>query len=79
VVTRKFCKECGTHIFAEISDVPEFITLRAATLDDFGIFVPEYLVWTGSAGKQTVFPQGLPAYLENAPLKMLLRLNLNEL
>jgi hypothetical protein len=72
VVRRKFCKECGTHIFAEISDVPTFITLRAATLEDFGLFVPEYLVWTKSAATSCVFPQGVPSYSENAPMDALL-------
>ncbi|MBN8540714.1 MAG: GFA family protein [Deltaproteobacteria bacterium] len=72
VVTRNFCKNCGSHIFAQISDVPDLVTVRAATLDDFSLFTPQYLVWTQSAGPSCVFPKGIPAFPENAPLAVIL-------
>lgn len=71
-VMRNFCKECGSHVFAQIADVPEIITVKAATLDDFSLFVPEYLVWTRSAGPSCAFPAGVPSFLEEAPLNMLI-------
>lgn len=71
VVTRNFCKACGSHIFAQISDVSEFITVRAATLDEVSFFIPEYLVWTRSAGR-CVFPRGIPSFPESAPLEVVL-------
>ncbi|MGZ3743887.1 MAG: GFA family protein, partial [Pseudobdellovibrionaceae bacterium] len=51
-VTRNFCKECGCHIFSEISDVPEIITLKVETHDDLSVFVPQYLAWVRSADSQ---------------------------
>jgi len=71
-VARNFCKECGSHIFAEISDVPELLTIKAGTLDDCSLFDPEYLVWTRSAAPSCIFPAGVPFFPENAPLEVLL-------
>jgi hypothetical protein len=73
-VTRNFCRDCGSHIFAEISDIPDLITIRAASLDNFELFVPDYLVWTRSAGPLCPFPAGVPSFQENAPLEMVLGL-----
>lgn len=70
-VRRNFCAECGSHIFAQIADFPEIVTVRAATLDDFHLFKPEYLVWTQSAGSSCTFPSGIPLFRESAPLEIL--------
>jgi hypothetical protein len=71
-VKRNFCKECGCHVFALISDIDSLVTLRANTLDDFSLFAPEYLVFTKSVGPSCVLPAGVPAFLEGAPLGMVL-------
>lgn len=72
-VTRNFCKECGSHIFSQISDISEIVTVKAATLDNFSAFIPEYLVWTQNTAPSCVLPTGVPAYLENAPLNLILK------
>lgn len=72
VVTRNFCKDCGSHIFSLVSDIPVILTVKAVTLDDFKTFVPDYLVWTESAGNSCAFPVGVPRFSQEAPLKMLL-------
>lgn len=71
-VIRNFCRECGSHIFSQIADILEIITIKAATLDDFSTFTPEYLVWTRSAGPACAFPSGVPSFLESPPLAMVL-------
>lgn len=71
-VTRNFCKDCGSHVFSEMSDVPQIITVKAVTLDNFNSFVPDYLVWTESASVSCAFPEGIPAFSQSAPLEMLL-------
>ncbi|MEW6056579.1 MAG: GFA family protein [Bdellovibrionota bacterium] len=71
-VMRNFCKECGSHVFSQITDLPEIITVKAATLDDFSLFAPEYLVWTRSAGPSCAFPARVPAFSEDAPLNIVL-------
>lgn len=71
-VIRNFCRECGSHVFSQIPDIPEIVTVKAATLDDFSRFIPEYLVWTRSAGPSCAFPTGVPSFPEDASLEMLL-------
>ena len=74
-VTRNFCKDCGTHIFSQISDVPDFITVKAVTMDNFNMFKPDYLVWTESAVDFCAFPDGITKYRQGAPLEILLGVN----
>lgn len=71
-VARHFCKECGSHIFSQISDVPEIVTVKAATLDDLNVFVPQYVVWIRSACAFVPLPTMIPHFKENAPLEMVL-------
>lgn len=71
-VKRNFCPKCGSHVFAQMVDFPEIVTVKAATLDDFSVFTPEYLVWTQSACLSCTFPSGTPSFPKSAPLEMLL-------
>lgn len=71
-VKRHFCKDCGSHIYAQISDAAEILTVKAATLNDLSIFAPEYLVWTENAGTRHTLHRGVPAFEQNAPLEMIL-------
>lgn len=71
-VTRNFCKECGSHVYSQISDVPDFITVKAVTLNDFKNFKPDYLVWTESASAICAFPEGIARYEQSAPIEVLL-------
>lgn len=71
-VTRNFCKDCGSHIFSVMSDVPDFLTVKAVTLDNFNSFIPDYLVWTESAVASCAFPEGVPTFSQSAPLEILL-------
>ena len=48
-VYRGFCSECGTPMFAKNGAHPEFIGIKAATLDDPTLFKPSIDSWTDSA------------------------------
>jgi len=74
IVTRNFCRECGSHIYSQISDVPEIVTVKVATFDDTSDFAPQYLVWVRSAPPSCTFPKDVPSFQENAPMEMLLSL-----
>jgi hypothetical protein len=74
-VTRNFCKSCGTHVFSQISDVPDFLTVKAVTMDNFNLFEADYLVWTESAVNAGPFPAGVALYPQSAPLEVLLGVN----
>lgn len=71
-VSRNFCRECGSHVFSQISDVPGIVTVKAATLDNFATFIPQYIVWVRNVGPNFSPPSGLPTFQENAPLELVL-------
>ena len=48
-VRRAFCGACGAALLAATSTRPNFIGLRAGSLDDPSWFRPTADVWTGSA------------------------------
>ncbi len=48
-VRRGFCPECGSPLFASSGAHPEFLSIKAASLDDPGSFRPTIDAWTSSA------------------------------
>lgn len=46
---RRFCPACGVHLFSEAEVRPQLIIVRAGTLDDPAIAVPQAVIWTASA------------------------------
>jgi hypothetical protein len=71
-VMRQFCNSCGCHIFSKISDMPEIVTVKAATLDNFDFFIPKYLAWTQSANHSTELPKNIPSFPGNPSLEIVL-------
>jgi hypothetical protein len=49
IARRGFCRDCGTPLFASSSASPEFLGVRAASLDNPAWFSPEANVWVRSA------------------------------
>lgn len=48
-VTRQFCPNCGTHLFAKSSARPQFRVVRAGNLDEPSSIRPSMHVWSASA------------------------------
>ncbi|HWA13057.1 MAG TPA: GFA family protein [Burkholderiales bacterium] len=48
-VRRRFCPDCGSHLFADSSGRPGFIVLRVGTLDDPSSIRPGTNIWSASA------------------------------
>lgn len=48
-MTRGFCATCGTPVTSASEARPEFVILRAGTLDDTSIARPSLSIWTESA------------------------------
>lgn len=48
-VTRRFCANCGTQLFADSSGRPGLTVVRVGTLDDPSRERPTTNIWTGSA------------------------------
>jgi hypothetical protein len=49
VAHRSFCESCGTPLFASSSAAPQFLGVKAASLDDPRWFRPSADVWVASA------------------------------
>jgi hypothetical protein len=48
-VTRQFCPNCGTQLFAKSSARPQFRVVRAGNLDDPSSVQPSTNIWAASA------------------------------
>lgn len=46
---RRFCKTCGTPLFSQASDRPDFIVVRVGALDDREAGKPSGFIWIASA------------------------------
>jgi hypothetical protein len=46
---RRFCSACGSPIFSTIESMPEFVFLKAGTIDDTSWIEPAVEIWTRSA------------------------------
>ncbi|HXT06733.1 MAG TPA: GFA family protein [Roseiarcus sp.] len=57
---RSFCPKCGTPVFSEAEPRPDFIIVRAGTLDDIEIGKPIGTIWTRSAPSWACIDEDLP-------------------
>jgi len=48
-ITRQFCPNCGTHLFAKSSGRPQFRVVRTGNLDEPSSFRPGMNIWAASA------------------------------
>jgi hypothetical protein len=48
-IKRRFCPQCGAHLFANSSARPQFTVVRAGTLSDPSSIKPTANIWTVSA------------------------------
>lgn len=48
-VTRQFCSNCGTHLFARSNTRPQFRVVRVGNLDDPSSIQPNVNIWVASA------------------------------
>ncbi len=61
-VSRSFCPACGSAICSTNSSMPGMVFLRASSLDDPDIFVPQLVVYTRSAAAWDLIDPDLPAF-----------------
>jgi hypothetical protein len=67
VIDRKFCANCGTQMFGETAARPNFVVVRAGTLDDPSIFKPVAYIWTISAPSWVCMDEAIPKFEKQAP------------
>jgi hypothetical protein len=64
---RRFCPKCGVHLVSEAEERPQVIILRAGTLDDASVAVPQGNIWTKSAPPWAHLDPKLPAFEGQPP------------
>jgi hypothetical protein len=63
---RRFCPQCGTHLFSEAETRPHLVFVRAGTLDDPELARPLVTIWTASAPSWACIDETIPR-LEGQP------------
>ena len=64
---RRFCPECGTHLFSEAESRPHLIIVRNGALDDTALLKPSATIWTDSAPEWAWIDETLPQHAGQPP------------
>jgi hypothetical protein len=64
--TRSFCGTCGTPLFTRGEKIPDFMSIRFSTLDDYSDFTPAIDIFAGQAQPWACLDQALPRF-EQSP------------
>jgi hypothetical protein len=64
---RSFCPKCGTHLFNQADERPNFIVVRVGTLDDPEIGKPSTTIWTDAAPSWACINPDLPKFPAQPP------------
>lgn len=65
-VRRRFCPQCGCHLFADSTGRAGLTVLRVGTLDDPSSIAPVANIWSGSAPRWACLDAGI-ARIEGQP------------
>jgi hypothetical protein len=63
----RFCPTCGTHVVLQGEARPQFLTVRAGTLDDPEIGKPSITIWTAEAPSWAAIDPNIPHIGDQAP------------
>jgi len=63
----EFCVNCGTRVFHQMAGQAEMMSIKPGTLDETRELEPLAHIWTSSAQKWLILPEGCLAYPENPP------------
>jgi hypothetical protein len=65
VAIRQFCESCGSPLFASSTGHPDYLGVRAASLDDPAWFKSEADVWVASAQSWDCMDAAIPKFQKN--------------
>jgi hypothetical protein len=66
-ITREFCPECGSPLFTKSPAHPEFVYIKAGSLDDPSLVKPVCQIWTEMAVPWARMYEGLTTYRRGRP------------
>ena len=61
-ITREFCPECGSPLFTRLPSNPQFIFIKAGSLDDSTCVKPSYQMWTEEAVPWAHIDENITSY-----------------
>jgi len=64
---RKFCPNCGVHVFSMAEVRPHILIVRAGTLDNQDDVKIDALIWTSSAPKWAYLNPSIPQFEKQPP------------
>ena len=64
---RRFCPQCGTHLFTSTTARPQLMFVRAGSLDDPELARPAMTIWTSSAPSWACLDEGIPKFERQPP------------
>jgi hypothetical protein len=64
---RRFCPNCGTHVFSAAESRPHLVIVRNGALDDTALLAPSATIWTDSAPEWAWIDEGLPMHAGQPP------------
>jgi hypothetical protein len=64
---RRFCPNCGTHVFSASEARPHLVIVRNGTLDDTELLKPSATIWTESAPEWAWIDESLPQHAGQPP------------
>jgi hypothetical protein len=67
MVTRFFCPDCGSPVYSSNSAMPEFLFIRASSLDDSKIYSPQMTVYISRAPSWGRIDPNVPSFAAMPP------------
>ena len=67
VMHRRFCPQCGTHLFSSAESRPHLIIVRNGALDDTTLARPDATIWTRQAPEWAWIDETLPRHEGQPP------------
>jgi hypothetical protein len=64
---RRFCPRCGVQVTSAADERPQFVVIRAGTLDEPGRIAPQMLIWTSAAPGWAALDPALPQHTGQPP------------
>ncbi|MCC7411909.1 MAG: GFA family protein [Gammaproteobacteria bacterium] len=67
-VTRHFCARCGSNLYSMPQGMGTLAVIKAGTLDDSSWLQPGMSIYTDSAPRWAVLPDGIPKFPKMPPM-----------
>ncbi|MGX9425563.1 MULTISPECIES: GFA family protein [Bradyrhizobium] len=67
VKIRAFCPTCGSPVYATFRDIPDYVVVRAGSLDDPSRYRPQQVTWTAAGYAWDHLDSALPKFEKMPP------------